>query len=619
MNERLAPSHRVRRLLRPTLLAVGTWAALGLSGCGDVVRAVVAAHLPDLPDAAAVGDLPVPAGDAGADATAGPDGAVDGGALSCTTDDDCASLDDCCYAGWCLNRTCQVRYKEACCTYAGACATQSSLQQAACLETCVAGGCHARLKLPEDGCGRILWAWTGEATDVPFEVVDSAPEDTVTWHPSARRALARPDGRAAAVSMYAGDTRCPTYHTGPLDAACVPVHGASAAPVALRLVTPQLALPWAVPAVAEVWLWASLEAHPDDGSPAYDGVELRLRREDGAELTLWSSRDDPLPDARWAPVLLDLSPHAGELASLVVSFDTRDGLDNDHEGVYLGRLVVRVPCASERVCPPPTPCTGGAMTPIAGLDDGLCVPAPADPERACVACLSRADCPPSPPGAFSDPCDEVRCDDGRCVWDRTVTASCCSPLDAWPGPPSFEAPLEGWELSPAPALGAFGGWSRSDLRAHEGLWALRFGALMPDGTPTPGLLAPQDEPASGAAWAPPTVAPPDAPTLAFWVWLSNEWDAAPGGANPLGLDLLRVAVRRVGADLPPAVVWDSMALGGTTAGAWARVEVPLDTFAGLPIQVGFLFDTGDATANEGAVYVDDVALTRRCPVPALAP
>lgn len=610
-------------LFTTALVAVG--GLVGGAGCGDLVRKVVASQLPDLPDAAAWSDVPLadasqPDGLSPGDTPAAPDGRADGEGLACSTDEDCDSLDDCCYEGWCLNRTCQVRYKEACCTYVGACATQSTLQQATCVETCVPGGCHARLKLPEQDCGRTLWAWTGQAAAVPFDVLDGAPEDTVTWHPSVRHVLARPGGRGAPVSMhqvsmYAGDTRCPTYHTGPLDAACVPLNPASAAPVSLRLVTPQLALPWAVPAVAEVWLWASLEALPDDGSPAYDGVELRLRREDGAELALWSSRDNPLPDARWAPVLVDLSPYAGQLASLVVSFDTRDGLDNDHEGVYLGSLVVRAACASERTCPAPTPCTGGAMTPIGGLDDALCVPTPASPETACVTCLRRADCPDSPPGRPQDACDQARCQGGRCVWEHALTASCCTPQDAWPGPPSFEAPLDGWALSPSPTAGAASAWSRSTLLAHEGAWALRFGALTPEGQPAQGLLAPADEPASGEAWAPPTVVPREVPALVFWVWLSTEWDAAPGGVNPLGIDLLRVAVRRVGADLPPAVIWDSMALGGTTQGGWVRVEVALDAFAGLPVQVGFLFDTGDAMANDGGVFVDDPALVRRCPAP----
>ncbi len=610
-------------------LAAAVLVGLGAGGCGDLVRQAVTAHLPDLPDGSGWGELPLgdtPSPTDGADPPdggAGPDGAGDaagdGVGLSCLTDEDCAALDDCCYEGWCLNRTCQVRYKEACCTYVGACATQSSLQQATCLETCVAGGCHARLKLPDQGCGRTIWAWAGQASEIPFEVLDGAPEDTVTWHPSTRHALVLPGARGETVSLYAGDMRCPTYHTGPLDAACAPVPGASGAPVSLALATPSIELPWGVPAVAEVWLWASLEALPGDGTPAYDGVELRLRREDGVAFPLWSSRDSPLPPGRWAPVLVDLTPYAGEIASLVVRFDTRDGIDNDHEGVYLGSLVVRAPCASERACPSPTPCAGGRLVPIAGLDDRLCVPAPADPEVACVACTSRDDCPLSPPGAPADPCDEARCLTGRCVWDHVLTAGCCTPQDAWPGPPSFEAPLDGWTLSPSPGPGTASGWSRSDLQAYDGQWSLRFGALTPDGVPEEGLLAPPDEAGSGEAWAPPTVVPREAPALVFWVSLSTEWDAAPGGANPLGIDLLRVAVRRVGADFPPAVVWDSMALGGTTQGAWARVEAPLDAFAGLPIQVGFLFDTGDSAANEGAVFLDDPALVRRCPAPALGP
>ncbi len=118
-------------------------------------------------------------------------------------------------------------------------------------------------------------------------------------------------------------------------------------------------------------------------------------------------------------------------------------------------------------------------------------------------------------------------------------------------------------------------------------------------------------------WAPAIVVPQEAPRWVFWLWLATEWDLAPGGDNPAGLDRLEAHVRVDAVPGPAQVaarVWDSDAIGGTTGGAWARVEVPLDAWAGRPVRLGWRFTTGDAENNafEGA-FIDDASVFRSCP------
>ena len=115
-------------------------------------------------------------------------------------------------------------------------------------------------------------------------------------------------------------------------------------------------------------------------------------------------------------------------------------------------------------------------------------------------------------------------------------------------------------------------------------------------------------------WSPPFTVPDDEPVLRFALWLATEWDAAPSASNPLGLDRLSLRVGLPGASTPPAEIWGSELLGGTTQGAWVAVEVSLALFAGLEVTLGVHFSTADEAVNysEGA-YLDSVSVVRRCP------
>jgi len=536
-----------------------------------------------------------------------PDGADDvpsldvdvGAPVACTGDGDCAHVQGCCYTGACVSGTCIARALVDCCSVAGPCAVSSPLHAATCADTCVAGGCERTLRLPEEDCETTtLWSLDLDDPLSQATVSDLTPDDRVTWHPTTARGL------NGGPSVHAGDVVCPTYYSGPLNAACEPVDpSADADAVRLNLDTTSVTLPADRPAVAELWLWLDLE--PSSGRPAsavYDGVEIGIVDEGGAIWPRWSSRQTPPPPRTWTPVVVDLTELAGHTVHLRVAFDTVDGRDNHHEGVYLGALRVITPCAADRACPTATACAVGTPTMISPSADALCVTHAPSPGQACTACDDAESCP------VDDACDVASCDAGRCSVTRTLTAECCDPAHAFPAPASFEADLGAtWAIEGEDA----GLWHRSNRRARSGVASLRFGV------PGTAETAPPGESASGEVWTPTLTVPPDAPRWSFWVWLSTEFDAAPDASNPAGLDLLEALVSvDTGTDvpLPPAVVWDSRAIGGTSAGEWLPATVDLSAFAGRAIRLGWRFTTGDAEANdrEGA-FIDDAAAYRQCP------
>lgn len=517
-----------------------------------------------------------------------------GAPTACLRDADCAFVTGCCFSGACAGGTCVARATPDCCAALGPCATTTLLHTAECVDTCVMGGCEQRLALSGGACGE-LWRLDVGADDVlsSLAVVDPAA-DRVTWHSSARRPF------GGHPSLHAGDVLCPTYHTGPLDADCRPrFPSLPANTVTLTLTTPPVALPGDAPSVARAWLWMDLE-DPEARGGAFDGLEIAAVGASGRVLTGWSSRTAETPRATWFPALIDLSAFAGDDVRLRVTFDTRDGVDNDHEGVYLGALELGTPCGTARECPAPSGCAVGRLAAVAGTADALCVIAPPDVSRACVPCEDDGAC------AALGPCG--RCGEGGvCAPDPT----CCDPAEALTADPSFEggALPAGWEAS-EPAEAEAARWHLSTWRAATGLASLRFGEPAVARTAPPGMAA------SGSVISPPVRVPAGDPALAFSLWLSTEFDGAPDPDNPAGVDLLEVTISvdtPLGALLPAVVVWDSRALGGTTDGAWERVTVPLAGYAGQIVRLGWAFQTGDAQ-NNGAegVYLDDVSLAAGC-------
>lgn len=517
--------------------------------------------------------------------------------VPCESDDDCAPYAGCCLDPRCRDGQCLPYYVPACCTTPdqGPCATTTAFHTGTCEATCVAHGCVESLSLPPGSCSTDVWSLTRDATGIlELSFSDYDTSDRVTWTLDA----GRPFGGAP--SLHAGDVVCPTYYDGPLGADCRPLatlpdgSADDAGAITLGLDTPPIALASDHPSIAQLWLWI------DVGEGHVDGLTVNVAALNGPLVPVWDSRTAPaasLPRATWTPIVVDLSEHAGETIRIGLRFETFDGRDNDHPGVYLGELRVRGLCADDTTCPAPAPCAAVrqvAVTPFA--DVSACVVAPADPGPACVACTSPATCP------TSDPCDVATCDLGVCGVHREVTAACCTSDATWPGDASFEGPLEGgWETEP--------GWAISAVDSDIGTGSLHFGLSDGSGIAEPG------EAAAGTVWSPPVTLPRDAPVWSFALKLSTEWDAMPSADNIGGLDLLEALITPVAtAPVAPAVVWDSKAIGGTTSGAWDRIRIALDAFAGQTVRLGWRFQTGDAHANDGGgVYIDDARIFRACP------
>lgn len=572
----------------------------GSPACVDALRELIVPTT----DVAVADTAPEVLADTGSDLA---DTQSDGVQPVCVTHEDCTHLQGCCTTGYCYQGTCQLAGLADCCSVEGSCAVSSVHYSGVCETPCGEGSCIKSLVLPEDvaECADPpLYRFDPDVDSVgSLTVVDSNPEDTVSWHISARRGLS--GGRA----LYAGDITCPSYHTGPFDAACEPLVPEVASAIELQLQTPPTALPGDRPAVLRMWLWSSVE---DGGSttPSFDGLEVGIRRTDAAYTrSVWSSQQAALPQGQWVPVLVDLALETGAEVSIWLTFATGDGVDNDHEGIYIGALEVLVPCAGDRSCVPPDACGMASETPVHGLADKLCTYANAPPGLACQACDTPAEC------TSTEACDTASCSDGRCQLVHELTAECCTADEAWTSTASFEEPdldlseLQ-WTFEPPLEVSdpIRGLWHVTTTRAFDGGSSLRFGV------PGAARMAPAGATASQIVWAPQVRVPAELPVLEFRLWLSTEWDQLPSTSNPAGVDRFSVWLRRPGSALAPTEIWSGDSIGGSTQGVWSNVVVVLDAFAGLDVELGFRFQTGDEAANdyEGAC-LDSIRVVRLCP------
>ncbi len=519
------------------------------------------------------------------------------GTQQCESDEDCADLAGCCLDVVCQDGVCMPAYISRCCVVEGPCAVSTTLRTGTCLATCVARGCVESLQLGSTRCDETLWELALTPAGVGVLALNDQVDDRVTWHLSPLRPF------AGGPSLRAGDFLCPTYHTGVLDpVTCAPLDDTDASVVSIGFRTPTLALPTDAPALVELWLYADLPA-ADGLSTPLDGLEMAVLAPNRAPLTLWSTRNTPIPLGTWTPILVDLSLWGGQTIELHFTFDTLDGRDNDYEGVAIGRMRVRTACETDRTATDRGPCEVARATDVWGLRDTLVVFGPPDPGHACAECATAATC------ARVDTCDVAECAAGYCQLERVITSECCTPDARWPDDGSFEGPLAATEEVTPETWTVGNGWAISGLRSLSGESSLHFG--LSDGSG----LAPPGESAAGEILSPLILVPEDGPRWRFSLWLATEWDLAPSSDNPAGVDLLEALVA---ADAPvalaPAIVWDAREIGGTTLGTWIDVTIDLTPWRGRSVRLGWRFNTGDADANEAeGVYIDQAVVFRACP------
>ncbi|MDP6945954.1 MAG: hypothetical protein QF464_17520, partial [Myxococcota bacterium] len=410
--------------------------------------------------------------------------------------------------------------------------------------------------------------------------------DEVTWRLSSRRAVSEPS------AAWIGHASCPTYYSGSLSADCQPSSAVQAdgGSVRAELVSPSLSLPSSPGGhVATFWVWSDVEPLGDGGPGERDLLTVKV--EDASTGVQWTMASSlwvgKHTEGGWRQMGVDLSPWTGATITLRLVFDTLDGHDNHHEGVYIDDLRVVARCKNgccdvDADCVASTgsdPCTRMQCLELADGAGSACTPAPISPGHVCTACTSDDAC------ADNNPCTEDRCDtDGVCVHD----AFCC--FESVIFTEGFEAGLFGWFVSDGqPNDGVT--WLTSDAMATEGLGSVWFtdpstgtydtGAPVRAALDSPILML--DEPSNEQGDA----------QVAFWLMLSTEWDGQLYD-NPAGLDRLSVEVFAAGDALE---IWSSDEIGGSTEGAWQEVIIALPVDVSSSFQLRFVFDSLDGAAN----------------------
>ena len=530
----------------------------------------------------------------------------------CTGDDDCAGVLPIhpCDVIACQSSVCTATRSPGCCAEATECDDGLACTEDVC--TGIGGRCVLCPETCQCPLATPLFASGfagGTLQGLGFTVSDEQPSDDVTWQVDDAR-FVRPPSAA-----YLGDPTCRTYFSGTLGPECQPLAD-DGARVRASLFTPSLALP-DVPAghVALWWVLADVEP-PETGGPGEPDV-LRVTVEPLANAESWpvtSTMDiGKSTSGAWRLMATDLSPWRGTSLQLRFTFDTLDGGDNHHEGVYLDELEV-VPrchggcCETDADCAdlPAGPCDTARCVALTDGGGAVCAVLPTAPGTLCQACASDAAC------EDDNPCTADTCGDGGTC---SHASFCC--FEAVVSQAGFEAGLQSWFVDDAQPADPVT-WQWTDATAVEGERSAWLG------DPTTGTYDSPDTDgdgegervraslASAGVTMPPGPAPGDGAALAarFWLRLSTEWDGAALYDNPLGVDRL---VLEVIAGPTQTEVWSSDDVGGSTGGLWMPIEVDLTPWADQGVQLRFTFDTMDGLANDfGGPHLDDLRIGRFC-------
>ncbi|MCC6619603.1 MAG: hypothetical protein IT385_00015 [Deltaproteobacteria bacterium] len=500
----------------------------------------------------------------------------------CRVDADCPpdGAASACEESRCIAARCTLARVPGCCADdAAACALGACDAASGRCDACPESACPGALPIVQHRFDGGTW---------PMSVTDYQAADQVGWAVDARR------WAAGGGAGYLGNARCRTYYGGALDAACQPATDGEQDSNRVQVVTRTtfFALPADEPVVATLWLWADVEPLRGRG-PGLDAEPdlLRVRAEpgDGGPSWLVATTLDvgKSTGGAWRPLLLDLAPWAGSSIRLVFEFDTFDGEDNRHEGVWLDELVVARACAdggccaSDLDCPadPVAPaCRVARCVPASSGTGGRCVLGPREPNATCTTCASDTACDDG------DACTADRCALGRCEHD----AFCCMERDVF----AHDVAAQGTS-----------GLAIIDDDAGDGVtWTALEGALA-FVDPTTGTYAsrPPGKPVSGRVTTPAFTVPLAGRDVGvdLALALSTEWDLWSGTAfsNPAGLDRLVVSVVD-GALVSP--LWTSDLIWGTTGGEPTIVRLDLAPWRGRAIQIRIAFASGDADQNDFA-------------------
>lgn len=500
--------------------------------------------------------------------------------------DCCASDSDCipplttppCQTSRCVNRACALAVEPGCCTDDTSCDDGLPLTTDRCLPSARCEHCASSCALPPILERRFDGPEPLNA--LGFIVLDPQPNDRVTWQRATARSAAGPG------AVYLGEPRCRTYYGGALDGACAPLsaEGQDSQRVSPTLLSPYVVLPFDQPAIATFLVFADVEPPLGRGDAEPDILRVLV---ESVSTPTWrvASTLELGKSTGWVPVVIDLAPWRGLPVRLRFEFDTLDGQNNLHEGVWLDELVIAPSCARGGCCETDTDCQAAAACgasrclPTAQSSGKVCVEVPQSPGELCSSCLADIQCDDL------DPCTTDRClgaglDAGRCEHQ----AFCCLERDLLAA--TFDTSLH--PLAPD-------GPTTSEVRWHV------QGGLAAFGDPSTGTYEGTPGRARGALIGPPVPLPErlndrQGLALQLTLGLSTEWDLSPPGAfdNPAGLDRLSIELLD-GALVTP--LWTSDAIEGTTRGESIRLSLDLTPWRGRAVSLRVTFDSGDAASN----------------------
>ena len=525
----------------------------------------------------------------------------------CLDDGGCANLlpQSACQRFRCVDNACVPFDRPGCCSTSATCDDVESCTQDSCLNgpggRCV--NCPTECSCP--GALALHVATFNEASLIAEGYgVNDQHFDEVTWRLSTRRFISPP------TAAWLGHSECPTYYTGQLGLDCQPSADdeLNGGPVQAELVGPAIAIPTSPGGhVASFWLWSDVEALSSGGNDERD--VLRVAVIDLIDGVSWPASSSlhvgKSTGGAWQQMALDLSPWQGTTISLRFFFDTLDGSDNHHEGVYIDDLRVEARCKTgccefDADCPSDETsdaCTQRRCVTLADGAGGTCLEVPALPGELCQVCANDASCDDD------DPCTEDTCNAlGQCEH----LSFCCLEVSAYET--SFEAGLGGWYVSDAQPSDNVT-WVTSELSASAGSWAAWLGDPLTGTYESGGPVS--------AALQTPQIQLPEPSTeagevnLGFALNLSTEWDGFDYD-NPAGVDRLRLELVVSGQEI--IELWSSDEVSGSTQGVWVDISISLEAWAGQSIKLRFVFDTGDEVRNDYAgPRIDDLRIGRICP------
>ena len=526
----------------------------------------------------------------------------------CESDVDCTGLlpSDACQTYRCIQASCTPMNRPGCCSASSDCDDDIACTTDQCLNG--PGGqcsrCPVGCECPDTQPLQSVDFDGPNLINDGFGVNDQQYDD-VSWRLSSRRAISPP------TSAWLGHSDCPTYFNGALGLDCQPSAGGTldSGPVTVELVGPAVSLPESPGGyVASFWLWSEVEGLGAAGADERDVLTVMVH--DLLTDVTWpvtsSLSVGKSTAGAWQQMALDLSPWAGSTVSLRFLFDTLDGQDNHHEGVYLDDLRIAPRCLSgccevDADCPQSNDsdsCLSRHCVPLdGGSVGGTCLDAPSLPGSDCVLCLEDTACDDN------NPCTEDTCSpEGVC---ENVTFCC---LEVSTFTEGFEDGLAAWYISDDQPQDAVT-WTVSEASASEGSWSAWLGDHS-TGTYATGARVTATLQSTQVELTESSDDGGEA-ALRFALNLSTEWDGFEYD-NPAGIDRLSLQLVAGGQEL--VEVWSSDEVDGSTGGEWLEVLLSLEPWAGQSVQLRFIFDSGDGDRNDYAgPRIDDLRVGKVCP------